>query len=161
MIELENPAENPCFGCGPLHSRGLHLSFEEQVTTDGIREVLTHFTPQADEIGWPGLFHGGLHYFVLHETSYWAALTLGGKVMQFAGRAEFDQERLPRVGIQHVVRAIVVTREPARWGILATTSTLDGKLCGTLRSHWIPASRERVKRAGIAVPEYLLAEMDP
>jgi hypothetical protein len=161
MPILENPAENPCFGCGPRHPRGLHLVIEREVNPDGQPEVRSRFTPQADEVGWPGLFHVGLHFFVLHEVSYWAGLTLGGHVMIFGGHAEFDQERIPRVGVEHLARAHVVSRDGPTLRIRATVSSPDGRLCGRLEGDWIPASRAKVERWHLTVPDYLLEEMDP
>ncbi|MGI0054399.1 MAG: hypothetical protein ACREB9_08420 [Thermoplasmata archaeon] len=162
MSILENPPENPCFGCGPLHPRGLHLILEEDHAADGVHEVRTRFTPKPDEIGWPGLQHGGLHYFVLHEVSYWAALTLGGKVMRFSGTAQFHQERLPRVGIEHVARARIAAREEmGGLAIRAESRTATDRQCGVLDTHWLPASRAEVERARLALPNYLLEEMDP
>jgi hypothetical protein len=83
MVRLENPPENPCFGCGPEHARGLRLSFEKTLGADGVEEIQSTFTPGTDEVGWPGIFHTGLHFTVLYEVSYWAALTLGGRLIAY------------------------------------------------------------------------------
>jgi len=102
MLSLENPEESPCFGCGPRHPRGLRLQFERTEGSDGVPEVRTRFVPKPDEIGWPGLFHHGLHFLVLNEVSYWAALTLTGKIWVLEGPATYSFDRLPRVGVAHV-----------------------------------------------------------
>lgn len=161
MVELENPPENPCFGCGPQHPRGLRLHFESAVDADGTPEVRTTFVPKADEIGWPTLFHHGLHFMVLYETSYWTALTLGGKLWVSVGPIEYDAERLPRVGVPHVARAQIVVAEPARLKVRALTRTTEGKPCGRMESTWRPASRTVIDRAGIPLPEYLIGELSP
>jgi hypothetical protein len=161
MEPLENPPENPCFGCGPANPRGLHLRFGTETAPDGRAEVVAEFTPAADEIGWPGLLHGGLHYFVLHEASYWAALVLGGKVHRFGGRAVFEQDRLPRVGRRAVVRAGLAGRTSGVLTVRAATTNDRGARCGVLESTWRPASRAEVDRAGLTLPQYLLDEMDP
>lgn len=160
MIEIENPPENPCFGCGPGHPRGLHLSFREDAGADGVREVSGDFTPKSDEIGWPTLFHHGLHFTVLYEASYWAALTLGGKLWVSHGPISYSADRLPRVGIAHTVRARLGDRTEAALRIAARTHTLEGKLCGTLESDWRPASRAVIDRAGIPLPDYLRTEIE-
>jgi len=159
MPELENPRENPCFGCGPEHPRGLRLSFHEETNPSGEREVRGEFTPKPDEIGWPTLFHHGLHFAVLYEASYWAALTFGERLYVSHGPIEYIADRLPRVGIRHTVTAHLVRQEPAALRIRAESRTESGKPCGTLTTDWRPASRAVVERAGIPLPEYLLREI--
>lgn len=159
MTRLENPPENPCFGCGPNHPRGLRLSFSEEASPDGAREVVATFEPKPDEIGWPTLFHHGLHFTVLYEASYWTALTLGGRLWVSTGPIRYDARRLPRVGVEHVARARVLERSASSLSIRATSATLAGKPCGELESNWTPARREAVERAGITLPAYLLSEI--
>lgn len=153
MPTLENPAENPCFGCGPEHARGLRLAF----TREG-DEVRCTLAPKPDEVGWPGLMHTGLHFTVLFETSYWAALELTGRVHVASGPQTFDQQRLPRVGLPFTVRARIVAREPLR--VVAESATAEGKPLARLETAWRPASRAATERAGVALPRYLLDEMD-
>ncbi|MGA8604477.1 MAG: hypothetical protein WB788_05375 [Thermoplasmata archaeon] len=159
MVDLENPPENPCFGCGPRHPRGLRLSFRENRTADGTPEVQGNFTPKPDEIGWPTLFHHGLHFTVLYEASYWAALTLGGALWVSYGPITYHADRLPRVGVAHVVTARLVHRGEASLSVHATTATDAGKPCGSLESTWRPARRDVIERAGIPLPDYLSAEI--
>jgi hypothetical protein len=161
MAELENPEESPCFGCGPAHARGLRLRFERTEGADGIPEVRTTFIPKSDEVGWPTLFHHGLHFMVLSEVSYWAALTLSGKVWVMVGPATYTADRLPRVGIAHTARARITQKGPDRLTIRATTTSAEGKACGSLESSWRPASRALIDRARIALPEYLRADLAP
>jgi hypothetical protein len=161
MPELENPAENPCFGCGPHHSRGLRLKFESVLGGDGVPEVRTTFVPKADEIGWPTLFHHGLHFLVLYEASYWTALTLRGKLWVSTGASTYSTDRLPRVGVAHLARARIVRADPESLSIRATTATVGGKPCGSLDTSWRPASRAAIERARIPIPDYLLSEIAP
>jgi hypothetical protein len=161
MVELENPPENPCFGCGPNHPRGLRLRFETATGPEGTPEVRARFTPRSDEIGWPTLFHHGLHFMVLYETSYWAALTLGEKLWVSVGAANYTTDRLPRVGVPHLARAWIVRSETESLSIRATSTAENGKPCGTLDTSWKPASRASVERAGIHLPNYLLSELGP
>jgi hypothetical protein len=161
MVELENPPENPCFGCGPHHVRGLRLRFERTSREDGSEEVVTSFTPKPDEIGWPTIFHHGLHFMVLYEASYWTALTLGGKLWVSRGPISYTATRLPRVGVAHIARGRIVRSETDALTIWAATSTKEGKPCGTLESTWHPASRAAVERAGISLPDYLQSELSP
>ncbi len=119
-----------------------------------------NFTPKPDEIGWPTLFHHGLHFTVLYEASYWAALTLGGKLWVSHGPITYSADRLPRVGVSHVVTARLVDRSDSTLTVRATTATVSGKPCGSLESSWRPANREVVERAGIPLPDYLLSEIE-
>ena len=139
MVELENPPENPCFGCGPQHPRGLRLKFERVVADDGVAEVISRFTPKADEVGWPTLFHHSLHFGVLYETSYWTALTLGGRLWVSVGPVTYTADRLPRVGVPHVARARIRRAEPELLAIRANSVTEEGKPCGTLDSSTWPS----------------------
>jgi hypothetical protein len=159
MTPLDNPPESPCFGCGPRHPRGLRLAFERRALPDR-EEVACTYTPKPDEIGWPGLLHTGLHFTVLFETSYWTALTLGGRIHTATGPQVFDQARLPRVGAPFTARARLVAGEgPLR--VRATSETAEGKPCATLETTWRPASRAAVEKAGLRLPAYLLDEMEP
>jgi len=159
MVALDNPPENPCFGCGPQHAHGLRLRFDREVGADGLPEIRTEFTPRADQIGWPGLFHTGLHFAVLYEVSYWTALTLGGRLMVSTGPGTYEHRRLPRVGRAH--RAVARLGPSGTEGreVLAFSETTDGKPCGSLRTFWRPIGRAEVERAGLALPPYLWEEI--
>ncbi len=159
MGALENPPENPCFGCGPQHPRGLRLSFEQGVSADGEAELRTTFTPAPDEVGWPGIYHTGLHFMVLYEVSYWTALTLGGRLMVSTGPGTYEHRRLPRVGRAHVARARLGEPTPEGQVVNATTETAEGKPCGSLRTLWRPVTSAEVERAGLNLPSYLLDEI--
>lgn len=161
MTELENPPGNPCFGCGPAHPRGLHLRFESDRAPDGEPEVSTRFTPKPDEIGWPTLFHHGLHFLVLYETSYWAALNLGGRLWVSHGPIGYTAARLPRVGVEHVARARLVARSPETLTVRASSATADGRPCGVLESTWTPVRTDMIERAKVPLPDYLRAEIPP
>jgi acyl-coenzyme A thioesterase PaaI-like protein len=62
-------ADQPCFGCGPAHPIGFHLSFEEQGD-----EVLTRYTPGSHYQGPPGIMHGGLVTTLADELAAWTVL---------------------------------------------------------------------------------------
>jgi hypothetical protein len=161
MVDLENPPENACFGCGPANVRGLRLRFERHLGDDGVPELRTFFRPGADETGWPGIFHTGVHFAVLYEVSYWTALELCGRLMVSTGPATYEHRRLPRVGRMHVGRARLGPSASEGQVVDATTHTEDGKPCGSLRSFWRPVERAEIARAGLALPSYLLNEISP
>lgn len=156
MAYLENPPENPCFGCGPRHARGLRLAFERVGD-----EVRATYAPKEDKIGWPGLFHTGLHFTVLFEASYWAALELTGRVHVATGPQTYDQQRLPRVGAPFLVAARLVAGPEGGVRTLATSATAQGKPLARLETAWRPYSREQAERAGLPLPDYLLESMAP
>jgi hypothetical protein len=159
MVALENPVENPCFGCGPTHARGLRLVLERATGPDGTEELRTTFVPQEDEIGWPGIFHTGLHFLVLYEVSYWTALTLGGRLMVSTGPGTYSHERLPRVGRAHVGRARLGPSADQGLMVIASTETSEGRACGRLTTYWRPVERAEVERAHLRLPEYLLSDI--
>jgi hypothetical protein len=146
VAALENPPENVCFGCGPNHPRGFRWAVEDGTSPTGAPEVRLHL---------------GFHFFALYEVSYWAALTLTGRVHRSVGAATFEQLRLPRVGVAHLARAELAERTEAGLVVRANTESLTGRPCGALRTTWIPARRAEVDRAGLLVPDYLRREMDP
>lgn len=154
MTALENPEENPCFGCGPEHARGLKLAFERVGD-----EVRCTYTPKADEIGWPGIMHTGLHFTALFETCYWAALELTGQVHIASGEQTYVHQRLPRVGVPFTVRARIVSHDPLR--VVAESATAEGKPLGKLTGGFALASRAQTERAGIKLPGYLTEQMAP
>ncbi len=161
MAPLENPAESPCFGCGPQHPRGLHLVFDRRTAPDGADEVVCQYAAKPDEIGWPGLMHIGLLFMVMMETSYWAALTLGGRVHAATGPMSFEPLRLPRVGRPFRAAARIVGREGVRLRIACVAEDAVGKTHATMTSGWQPATRSAAERAGLSLPSYLLEDMDP
>ena len=156
-MPLENPTESPCFGCGPLHPRGLRLQFERVKLDDGRDAVETRHAPRADEVGWPGLFHTGLHFSVLFEASYWAALELTKRVHVARGAQTYDQRRLPRVGGPFIARAWIVGDDPLR--TRAESVSVEGKPLATLDTPWLAVTRADVEKWRVALPEYLLAEI--
>ncbi|HYM39421.1 MAG TPA: hypothetical protein VEY12_04650 [Thermoplasmata archaeon] len=161
MPTLENPAENPCFGCGPQHPRGLHLAFEQRTGPDGVSEVVCEYVPRADEIGWPGLMHIGLLFMTLMETSYWAALALGGRVHTMRGPVTFEPLRLPRVGRPFRSTARLAGRDGEELRITCVAQDANGRPHATMTSSWRRASRAAVDKAGLTLPGYLLEDMDP
>ncbi len=161
MAVLENPVESPCFGCGPRHARGLRLTFERRRAPDGVDEIACEYTPKEDEIGWPGLMHTGLLFMVLMETSYWAALTLGGRVHTMTGPATYEPVRLPRVGKAFSSRARLASSVGENLRITCVAEDTNGRAHATLTSTWRRASRAAVAKAGLTLPAYLLEDMDP
>ncbi|HEV8361110.1 MAG TPA: hypothetical protein VGR28_11720 [Candidatus Thermoplasmatota archaeon] len=156
MPFLDNPSESPCWGCGPQHARGLHLQFERVGD-----EVLVRYTPKADEVGWPGLFHTGLHYAVAYECAYWACLELGGAVGIPKGPQNWDQQRLPPTGAPFLARARIAAATPDGLKIQVRSESLEGRLYATLDVGFRWSSRAKVEASGVQLPAYLLDEMKP
>ncbi len=161
MALLENPPESPCFGCGPRHARGLHLAFQRTTSADGVDEVVCEYAPKPDEIGWPGLMHIGLLFLVMMETSYWTALSLGGRVHTVQGPMTYDPVRLPRVGKVFRSRARLAGHAPEGLRITCVAEDANGRAHASLTSTWRPASQAAAAKAGLTLPAYLLEDMEP
>lgn len=71
MKKLPNRENNPCFGCGPANSYGLHMEFH----TDGFA-VFSRLSIPAHLCGWNDLVHGGVISTVLDEIMSWASMCL-------------------------------------------------------------------------------------
>lgn len=65
--ELENDADNPCFGCGPANPAGLHLRFHDD--GDAVRAT---FQPDERLAGWPGALNAGFTFLAMMEACTWA-----------------------------------------------------------------------------------------
>jgi hypothetical protein len=162
MPLLDNPVESPCFGCGPRHARGLRLQFARERAADGVDEVVCTYTPKQDEVGWPGLFHTGLHYTVVYEASYWAAWELSGHVGVPRGPSTWEQQRLPVVGQPFQARARLATQDRDGVRVRAVSATPDGqRVFATLDAGFRFSRREVVQKAGLQLPDYLLRDMVP
>lgn len=159
MRALDNPDENPCFGCGPDHPRGLGLDFARDEDDEGRPFVTAKHTPAEDEVGWPGFFHGGLHFTLLYETSYWTALTLGPGVMVADGELSFDERTVPRVGKGVRTRGFLEAEVDERYRIRAVSKGEEGRHLATVEGYWRPVAREELERADVELPDYLEAEL--
>lgn len=156
MRSVDNPDENPCFGCGPANDRGLGLTFARDEDEQGRPFVTALHEPTDSEIGWPGFLHGGLHFTLLYETSYWTALTLGPSVMVADGQLVFDERTTPRVGRPVRTRGFLEGEHEDRYRIRAVSLGGEGRHLGTLEARWRPVSREEIQRADIELPAYLM-----
>lgn len=67
-------AEQPCFGCGPVHPFGFRLAFTEEGD-----ELVTRFTPGPHHQVPPGLMHGGLVFTLADELAAWVVIARFGK----------------------------------------------------------------------------------
>ena len=92
-------ADQPCFGCGPSHPSGFHLTFEHEGD-----EIVTRFTPTDRYQGPPGIMHGGLVSTLADEVAAWAVIAKLGK---FGFTASFEARfRQPvRIGVTTEARA--------------------------------------------------------
>jgi len=155
---LENPPENTCFACGPANDRGLRVEWTLERDEQG-EYIQALYTPNEHEIGWPGLLHTGLHYTLMFDASYWAALTFAGKLHAPAGPQTFEQLRLPRTGKAFRVTARLASLAPVT--TRSETFTHDGRPAASLLATWRPQTRSSIERAGLKFPTYILEHMDP
>jgi acyl-coenzyme A thioesterase PaaI-like protein len=102
MRELDGTlfgADQPCFGCGPVHPAGFRLKFSEEG-----EEVITRFTPTDGYQGPPGLMHGGLVFTLADELAAWVIIARLGK-FGFTARFEGKLSRPTRLNVELVGRA--------------------------------------------------------
>lgn len=92
-------ADQPCFGCGPKHPIGFHLTFAR----DG-DQVVTTFTPGPQYQGPPGIMHGGLVMTLADEVGAWALLAFKEK-FGFTASVEGRLRRPVRIGVPTEGRA--------------------------------------------------------
>ncbi|AKF08128.1 PaaI family thioesterase [Sandaracinus amylolyticus] len=109
----------PCFGCGPDHPYGFHLTFAREGD-----EIVTRFTPGDRYQGPPGIMHGGLVSTLADEVAAWALIGLLGK---FGFTASFDAKlhKAVRIGVPLEGRS-VITRDARRIVDVAVRIVQDG-----------------------------------
>ena len=95
-------AAQPCFGCGPRHPFGFHLSFVEEG-----EEVVTRFTPDDRYQGPPGVMHGGLVFTLADELAAWVLIARLGK-FGFTARFDGKLQAPTRLGVELEGRARIV-----------------------------------------------------
>ena len=106
----------PCFGCGPDHPIGFHLTFVREGD-----EVVTRFTPKDRYQGPPGVMHGGLVMTLVDELAAWVPIALKEK---FAFTTHFDGRLKTPVRIgQELVGRARLTRDTPRVVKVAVTLT--------------------------------------
>jgi acyl-coenzyme A thioesterase PaaI-like protein len=111
-----------CFGCGPKHPSGFHLSFQRE--GEG---VVTRFTPGPHHQGPPGIMHGGLVSTVADETAAWALVAHTGK-FGFTTSFSCRFHRAVRVGVETFARAHI-TKETTRIVRTAVRISQAGEDC--------------------------------
>ncbi len=99
-------AEQRCFGCGPHHDRGLRLEFVREGD-----EVVTRYTPNIDQEGPPGIFHGGLQATLADELGAWTIIGLRN-LMGFTSAIDVRLLRPARIGVEIVGRGRILTERP-------------------------------------------------
>lgn len=111
-----------CFGCGPNHPHGFHLSFTR--TAEGVQ---TEFIPDTWYQGAPGMMHGGLVTTIADEVAAWAIVAGVGK-FGFTTSLTAKFKRPVRVGVPTVARG-VVTRALSRMAYTRVEILQQGEEC--------------------------------
>ena len=70
-IQLPNRGDHNCFGCSPLNTSGLRMSFYTNETA-----VYSKVTVPEHLCGWNNLVHGGVLTTILDEIMSWSAIYL-------------------------------------------------------------------------------------
>lgn len=112
-------------------------------------------------MGWPGRMHPGLHYMVLRETSYWGALSLGGKLHGASGKSVFWDAVTPPVGVPFRARSRIGKRTQRGLHMLTVSESLIGRRYGKFEAFYVPVRRSFIQKAGMKLPDYLIEDMVP
>ncbi len=137
----------PCFGCGPDHPIGFHLTFDK----DG-PDVVTHFTPSEKYQGPPGIMHGGLVATLADEIAAWAIIALLGK-FGFTAQMTCKLHKPVRIGVPLVGRGSI-TRDARR--IVQTRAVISQEGTDAFTGDFTFAILDRAaaeKMLGVPLPE--------
>ncbi len=113
--------DQPCFGCGPRHPFGFHLSFVEEGD-----ELVTRLTPDDRYQGPPGVMHGGLVFTLADELAAWVLIARLGK-FGFTARFEGKLKAPTRLGVEIEGRARIA-RSTSRTAEIAARLSQAGQL---------------------------------
>ncbi|HEY1921878.1 MAG TPA: PaaI family thioesterase [Tepidisphaeraceae bacterium] len=133
-MPLELPHTPGCLVCGPVNSRGLHLSLFVDPAT-GIVE--TRYVPAIEHIGFEGIVHGGAIATVLDEVMVWAA-SWHGKRFCVCGEMNVRFRQSGKIGSPLMCRAKI---ESSRARLITTTAeALDesGQIIASATGKYVP-----------------------
>jgi acyl-coenzyme A thioesterase PaaI-like protein len=108
-------SDQPCFGCGPRHPFGFHLTFEDLED-----RVVSRFVPTEHHQGPPGIMHGGLVGALADEVGAWTVFL---KVGMFAVTTSFDGRLRKPVRIGAEVEACGKLTSSGRIAVVEVTLT--------------------------------------
>jgi len=139
MALIELPHSHGCLVCGHDNPRGLHLHLN---VDDATGRVVTEFTPEAYQIGFEAVVHGGALATVIDEVMVWAATW---KIRRFCLCAELTTRfRHPvAVGMTLTISAEVEFHRPKMVETVAKVFDSEGTLIATSSGKYMPMPPEQ------------------
>jgi acyl-coenzyme A thioesterase PaaI-like protein len=117
MSEMEVRFDGHCFGCGPLNTDGLRLTF-----TPGPEGSVAEYVVPDRFQSWAGMAHGGITALMLDEAVGWAAWHAGHPGV--TGRLQVSYRRPLKLG--EVVR-IVGRLENVRRSLVYVSAFIENR----------------------------------
>jgi uncharacterized protein (TIGR00369 family) len=139
------PNFHACFVCGDRNPSGLAVRFQ----VDG-EKVTTSFTPQAPQMGYQGITHGGILAALLDETMGWAPALINRR---FCLTVEINVQYLKPVpiGTEITVAGWVSSDRRRIWETEGEITGSDGTVYARGKGRYIPISDAQTRD----VVEYL------
>jgi len=142
MPTLELPHTPGCLVCGPGNPYGLKLSSHVDPDT-GL--VTIPFKPEAHQIGFEGIVHGGLLATVVDEAMVWAA-TWNQRRFCVCGDLSVRFRSPVSVGMRLNVEARVEYSRPKIVAVAATVRTPNGAIVAAGEGKYVPMPPEQSER---------------
>jgi acyl-coenzyme A thioesterase PaaI-like protein len=136
MPLLELPHTRGCVVCDRDNPHGLRLSLRVNSETS---IVTVEFTPQAANIGFDGIVHGGVLATILDEAMVWAAIWAGRRFC-LCGELTTRFRRPAEIGRRTTVEAKVEFRNPRLIQTVATLQDDSKQLLATASGKYLPVS---------------------
>lgn len=130
MADLEPPDgewfdealyEQYCHACGRLNPTGLQLRFRR----DGEAGVVTSYVPKPEDVGFPGVFHGGVLATLMDEAMAWSMFA-AERVMGVTAKMEMKYRRQVTLDGELTVRGQITRIRGRRIEVEATISDAEG-----------------------------------
>jgi uncharacterized protein (TIGR00369 family) len=140
------PNSHECFVCGDRNPSGLKVRFR----TDGER-VWTTFTPEAPQMGYRGIAHGGVLASLLDETMGWAPAVHKGRFCM-AVELTIEYRRAVPVGTEVTVIGWMTDGSRRIWEAAGEVRDAAGTVYVRGRGRFMPLTNSQTRE----VMDYLI-----
>jgi len=117
----ESLYEQYCHACGRLNSNGLQLRFRR----DGEAGVVTTYMPKPEDVGFPGVLHGGILATLMDEAMAWS-MYAAERVMGVTAKMEMKYRRQVRLDGELTVRGQIARIRGRRIEVDASIEDASG-----------------------------------
>jgi acyl-coenzyme A thioesterase PaaI-like protein len=111
-----------CHACGRQNPTGLQLRFRR----DGEAGVVTSYTPKPEDVGFPGVLHGGILATLMDEAMAWS-MYAAERVMGVTAKMEMKYRRQVRLDGELTVRGVITRIRGRRIEVDATILDAEGQ----------------------------------